>query len=61
MTILSNGMQHIRSWIENDAIRLLVADYNNAGGENYLTSHIEKEYRLLKKGDKIQGKVTVTF
>ena len=61
MTILSNGMQHIRSWIENDAIRLLVADYNNAGGENYLTSHIENEYRLLKKGDKIQGKVTVTF
>ena len=48
-------------WIEGDAIRLLVADYNNPGKENFLIPHAEKEYRPLRKGDKVQGKVTVSF
>ncbi len=61
ITILSDGTQHVRSWIEGDAIRLLIADYNNPGKENFLIPHAEKEYRPLRKGDKMQGEVTVSF
>lgn len=61
ITVLSDGTQHVRSWIEGDAIRLLVADYNNPGKENFLIPHAEKEYRPLRKGDKIQGEVRVAF
>ena len=61
ITVLSDGTQHVRSWIEGDAIRLLIADYNNPGKENFLIPHAEKEYRPLRKGDKIQGEVTVSF
>lgn len=61
LSVISNGTQHTRSWIEGDAIRLLVADYNNAGNENFLISHAEKEYRPLKKGDRIAGEVRLRF
>lgn len=61
VTVTSDGTQHTRSWIEGDVIRLLVAGYNNAGKENFLIPHAEKEYRPLRKGDKVQGKVTISF
>lgn len=61
VTVHSDGTQHVRAWIEGDAIRLLVADYNNAGMENYLIPHAEKGYRPLKKGDKVQGEITLSF
>ena len=61
VTVKSDGTQYVRTWIEGDAIRLLVADYNNPGKENFLIPHAEKEYKPLRKGDKVQGKVTVSF
>lgn len=59
--ILSNGEQHIRTWIDTDnsRINMLIADYNNAGGEGYLSPHAKKDYRPLKNGDKIGGKVVL--
>ena len=61
VTVKSDGTQYVRAWIEGDAIRLLVADYNNPGKENFLIPHAEKGYKPLRKGDKVQGKVTVSF
>lgn len=61
VSIISNGTQHVRSWIEGDVIRLLVAGYNNPGRENFLIPHAEKEYLPLRKGDKVQGEVTLFF
>ena len=59
ITVVSDGTQHVRAWIDGDVIRLLVADYNNPGKEFYLMPHSEKEYRPLKKGDRIQGTIRI--
>lgn len=61
VSIISNGTQHVRSWIEGEVIRLLVAGYNNPGRENFLIPHAEKEYQPLRKGDKVQGEITLSF
>lgn len=61
ITILSDGTQHFRTWVDGDVIRFLVADYNNAGSDTYLVSHAQKGYRPLRKGDKIKGLVRLEF
>ena len=60
-TVKSDGTQYVRTWIEGDAIRLLVADYNNPGKENFLIPHAGERIQAVAKGDKVQGKVTVSF
>ncbi len=55
VSLKSDATQHVRAWMDNDCTRLLVADYNNADRENFLISHSEKEYKPLRKGDKVQG------
>lgn len=61
--VLSTGKQHFRAWISTDkkSINMLVADYNNAGREGFLSSHAEVDYRPLKRGDRVTGKVTLRF
>ncbi|WP_293714778.1 glycoside hydrolase family 2 TIM barrel-domain containing protein [uncultured Parabacteroides sp.] len=61
LSVVSDGTQHVRAWLDQDVVRFLVAGYNNAGNENFLISHAEKEYRPLRRGDKIQGKIRVSF
>ena len=55
--IVSNGKQHARAWVDGDKIRLLVADYSNAGGEVYFHKHVASEERPLRAGDDISGLV----
>lgn len=57
ISVLSDGTQHFRAWIDGNNIRFLVADYNNAGRDTYLVSHAQKGYRPLRKGDSIKGVV----
>lgn len=57
VVVSSDGSQHSRAWIQDGAIKFLIADYINAGSENFLVPHAEKAYRPLRKGDKITGKV----
>lgn len=54
-TVSSDGTDHIRSWIENGKCLFLFASYSNAGKENFLIPHAEKDYKPLKKGDIIEG------
>jgi hypothetical protein len=57
LSITSNGSQHVRTWIDDEQIRLLVAQYSNAGAEGFFRSHAAPEDRPLKVGDTIQGKI----
>lgn len=61
VTVISDGTQSVRPWIEKEAVRLLVAGYNNPGRENFLIPHAEKGYRPLKRGDKVEGTVKLVF
>lgn len=58
-TAFSDGTQHARAWIDNDDIKLLVADYNNPGAEGFLSSHSGKYYRPLRIGDVVRGTVKI--
>lgn len=58
--VQSDGTQHVRAWIEGECIRLLVADYNNAGSENFLVSHAEKGYKPLRRGDRVKGMIRLS-
>lgn len=55
LTAVSDGTQAVRCWkdAETNTVKMLVADYNNAGKEQFLVSHAERDYRPLRIGDRI--------
>ncbi|MCK5820468.1 MAG: glycoside hydrolase family 2 [Bacteroidales bacterium] len=53
--INSDTKQHTRSWIEQESIRLLIANYSNGGSERFLRPHAKIDDKPLKKGDQISG------
>jgi hypothetical protein len=53
----SGGLQHIRSWYHQDAVHLLVAEYDNPGAERFFRSHATHWDKPLKAGDKIEGSI----
>ena len=55
--LTSDGTQSIRCWKDEKHIRILVADYNNAGSDRFLSSHAKGDYRPLRKGDIISGNI----
>ena len=55
--VLSNGKQHVRAWVDGDKVRLLVADYSNAGAEGFFRMQASAEDRPLKAGAEISGTV----
>jgi len=57
--VRSNGEQHVRTWVDNQQIKLLVAEYSNAGAEGFFRSHAAVEDRPLKVGDIIKGSITL--
>lgn len=61
LTVVSDGTQAVRCWkdAETNTVKMLVADYNNAGKEQFLVSHAERDYRPLRIGDRIQGGATL--
>lgn len=61
LRVESDGTQHIRTWVDKDLVYLLVANYNNAGKENFLVSHAKKGYKTFHKGNRVQGIVNLFF
>lgn len=59
----SDSSQSFRAWmdVKADAIKMLVADYNNAGMEGFLSSHAEKDYKPLKRGDIVKGNIVLNI
>ena len=55
--VRSNAKLHSRSWIEEDEIHWLIANYSNGGSERFLRPHAKKDDKPLKKGDQISGKL----
>ena len=61
ISILSDGHQHFRTWIDNGLTWFLVADYSNAGSDIFFSSHAELGYRPLKRGDTVSGAAVLRF
>ena len=56
ITIVSDGTQHFRSWVDGKQIKFLVADYANEGAERFYFEHIIAN-KPLKPGSRINGAV----
>lgn len=59
ITVISNGAQHWRSWLENGKIKFLIADFVTAGDEMFLSSYYSKYRKPIKKSDRISGTNTI--
>jgi len=57
--VASDGTQHTRSWVDGNKVRLLVADYSNAGAEGFFRSHAAAEDRPLEKGGIAEGRAVL--
>ncbi len=57
LTIDGRGRQHVRCWRDEAGVHVLVADYSNGGSESFLRVLAEKDDRLLKPGDVVEGTV----
>jgi hypothetical protein len=55
LLVCSDGSQAVRAWVEGARIRLLVADYNNAGAERFFRPHAKVQDRPLGAGDVVAG------
>jgi len=52
--VLSDGSQHVRSWLDGAAVRLLVADYTNEGAPPFFSEHVTP-HRPLNPGATVEG------
>ena len=57
--INSDSSQSTRSWVDDDSIRLLVADYSTAGRDATSFGHLAAEQRPLTKNSTLQGTVNL--
>lgn len=60
LKIVSDGLQHIRCWAENNKVNVLVAEFDNPGSERFLrgfANHASKFDQPLKQGQSIKGKI----
>jgi len=54
---VSDGTQSIRSWIMDNNVRFLIADYSNYGSDEFIRQLASKYERPLKTGDTVEGKI----
>lgn len=59
LAIKSDATQSIRAWMGENNIHLLVADYINAGTEEYFRPHSSQGYIEINEGDSVKGKVPI--
>lgn len=57
ITVISNGEQHWRSWLDQNKIRFLVADFVTAGNEMFLEGYYAPYRKPIKRGEHIRGKI----
>lgn len=57
LSIISNGKQASRSWLQDEKVQLLIADYSNNGSEPFYGTPFT-EGRINTKGKTLKGNVT---
>ncbi|MCF7817511.1 MAG: hypothetical protein K9M54_06495 [Kiritimatiellales bacterium] len=58
LRVIGGGTQHTRCWLDGDRIRLLVANYANAGQGICMNEYVVP-FRPLRAGDTVAGKVVL--
>ena len=56
--VVSDGTQHVRAWLDGSRVRILVADYVNAGSGAFVIEQLVP-HRELKFGDHVKGTVRI--
>ena len=59
VVVRPGGAQHTRAWVEGDRVRLLVADFDNGGGDGVFGQHIEGLRKGLPAGSVLEGNMSV--
>ncbi len=62
LSVISDGLQHLRCWKIDDNIHMLIAEYDNPGSERFLRNfvdHASKFDQPLKQGQKISGQINL--
>ena len=59
ITVLSDGKQAFRSFVNDNEIHFLIADYSTGGGDIFFSGHYRDERRKLEPGSKISGKAKI--
>ncbi len=57
ITVYGNGSQAWRSWLQDECINLLIADYSNTGSERFYGSPFTIGRITLKKDDVLRGEM----
>lgn len=58
ITVYGNGTQAWRSWLQDECIQLLIADYSNTGSERFYGTPFTSGRIKLTKGDVLKGEIT---
>jgi beta-galactosidase len=58
--VLSDGGQHVRSWVDGQNVRLLIADYSNEGAPPFFSEYVVPR-RPLQSGSTVEGTVQLVL
>jgi beta-galactosidase len=58
--IVESGPTAVRTWVDDNQIRFLVASFFTGGGDLFFSAHHEKERRPLRIGERFTGSVVLT-
>jgi beta-galactosidase len=59
--VVSRGRQAVRSWVDGEHIKWLVAGFNTGGGEGFFDMHYSAERRPIPKGSSIGDTVVLVL
>ncbi|WP_316791994.1 glycoside hydrolase family 2 protein [Pedobacter frigoris] len=57
VTVLSDGKQSARSWIDGNKTRFLIAELNGGGSDSFFAGYYSRERKPLKMGSELKGVV----
>lgn len=61
LTVYGDGKQAFRSWLQDESIHVLIAEYSNTGSERFYGTPFTSGRITVKKGDVLSGKINFEF